>query len=371
MNINNWISINSSFIHSVRYSAQTRQLDMVLSTKIYHYYEVPNAIYQGLIIAYSKGAYYNKYIKGRYGEEHEQKKGVPSTTNKKQQTRKELPATNENSKRILTEKISSGAKYLREATIADAKSRLVSETIELGAIVLTTALAIAAPELAILKFLPKVASVAESTMGAKLGGILFEAGYSAEQVANGFKFADTLSSILKLYSKVNMAIDAARVGKKILSDEETVKIKSVDKYGNVKYITARRKVTADEKIQALAGFATNQLIIYGIGKAINFASQPYIAGSKISVYKKGPWYKPKSYTVDLNRRFPTNPVAVSRATKAGLSIAPYTQSTQRLFPRPKLIPRVSSTSMVPVSQVRTTIDLENIPGTNIWKKKGQ
>lgn len=59
------IEINSSAIQAVGYDGHT--LTVVFRTgKTYDHPQVPNSVYLGLMQAESKGAYYNRHIRGRY-----------------------------------------------------------------------------------------------------------------------------------------------------------------------------------------------------------------------------------------------------------------------------------------------------------------
>jgi KTSC domain len=59
----------SSNIRSVGYEDASRTLEIeFLNGRLYQYSGVPEAIYQSLMRAASKGAYFNTYIKDRYPE---------------------------------------------------------------------------------------------------------------------------------------------------------------------------------------------------------------------------------------------------------------------------------------------------------------
>ena len=59
-------AVVSSLLASVRY-AMDATLDLEFrSGAIYRYFAVPHAIFQGLIAAESKGAYFNRYVKNRF-----------------------------------------------------------------------------------------------------------------------------------------------------------------------------------------------------------------------------------------------------------------------------------------------------------------
>ena len=60
--------VQSSLLDKVGYDPGTRVLaiQMVNSSDVYTYQDVPAAIYEGLLAADSKGAYYVENIKGRF-----------------------------------------------------------------------------------------------------------------------------------------------------------------------------------------------------------------------------------------------------------------------------------------------------------------
>jgi hypothetical protein len=61
-------SLNSSAIESVDYDPDTGHLEIWFthSGGPYSFYRVPYERYYGLITSSSPGAYYNRYIRGRY-----------------------------------------------------------------------------------------------------------------------------------------------------------------------------------------------------------------------------------------------------------------------------------------------------------------
>jgi hypothetical protein len=59
------ISVVSSAIRAVRYDGYTLTIKFN-NGRIYDHHGVPFSVYQGLIQAPSRGAYYNRYIRGRY-----------------------------------------------------------------------------------------------------------------------------------------------------------------------------------------------------------------------------------------------------------------------------------------------------------------
>ena len=60
--------LNSSAISAVNYNATTRTLTIWFTHggHSYDYFGVPNAVYQGLLNASSKGAYFNAFIRDQY-----------------------------------------------------------------------------------------------------------------------------------------------------------------------------------------------------------------------------------------------------------------------------------------------------------------
>jgi hypothetical protein len=60
-------SVSSSNLHSIGYEPETETLEIkFLKSGVYHYFNVPINIYKELISAYSKGAFFDKYIKKRH-----------------------------------------------------------------------------------------------------------------------------------------------------------------------------------------------------------------------------------------------------------------------------------------------------------------
>ncbi|NJN90605.1 MAG: KTSC domain-containing protein [Leptolyngbyaceae cyanobacterium SL_5_14] len=60
-------SVSSSAISEVGYDESTQQMKIKFKQgKIYDFCQVPEYIFQGLLAASSKGAYYNSYIKDKY-----------------------------------------------------------------------------------------------------------------------------------------------------------------------------------------------------------------------------------------------------------------------------------------------------------------
>jgi len=60
------IAVVSSLLASMRYSSQAT-LDLEFrSGTVYRYFTVPRAIAEGLQVAASKGAYFNRHIKDRF-----------------------------------------------------------------------------------------------------------------------------------------------------------------------------------------------------------------------------------------------------------------------------------------------------------------
>lgn len=59
--------VSSSNIRSVGYDSESRILEIEFhSGGIYHYANVPEAIYRGLMQASSKGSYFHRNIRDRY-----------------------------------------------------------------------------------------------------------------------------------------------------------------------------------------------------------------------------------------------------------------------------------------------------------------
>jgi hypothetical protein len=59
------IAVNSSAIRAVGYDGYTLTVEF-LTGRIYDHPGVPYSVYAGLMNASSMGAYYNRYIRGRY-----------------------------------------------------------------------------------------------------------------------------------------------------------------------------------------------------------------------------------------------------------------------------------------------------------------
>lgn len=59
------ILVSSSVIRAIGYDGDTLTIELN-SGRIYDYHRVPYNVYAGLMQAPSKGAYYNRYIRGRY-----------------------------------------------------------------------------------------------------------------------------------------------------------------------------------------------------------------------------------------------------------------------------------------------------------------
>lgn len=59
--------VSSSNIASIGYEAETETLEVeFLDGSIYHYFNVPSSLYDGLMNAASHGVYLNANIKGKY-----------------------------------------------------------------------------------------------------------------------------------------------------------------------------------------------------------------------------------------------------------------------------------------------------------------
>jgi hypothetical protein len=62
------IHVESSSVASVGYAAEVRALEIEFrSGAVYRYFDVPAEIYGALLVAESKGAYFNRAVKGRFG----------------------------------------------------------------------------------------------------------------------------------------------------------------------------------------------------------------------------------------------------------------------------------------------------------------
>jgi hypothetical protein len=57
--------VNSSAIHAIGYDGYTLTVEFH-NARTYDHPGVPYSVYEGLMQAPSKGAFYNKYIRGRY-----------------------------------------------------------------------------------------------------------------------------------------------------------------------------------------------------------------------------------------------------------------------------------------------------------------
>ena len=61
-----WTAVESSLLSSVGYSLDAT-LDLEFRTgAIYRYFAVPQAVFQGLIAADSKGVYFNRKVRDRF-----------------------------------------------------------------------------------------------------------------------------------------------------------------------------------------------------------------------------------------------------------------------------------------------------------------
>ena len=58
--------VNSSAIRAVGYDGHTLAVVFTTSDTVYTHHGVPYSVYAGLMQAESMGAYYNRYIRGRY-----------------------------------------------------------------------------------------------------------------------------------------------------------------------------------------------------------------------------------------------------------------------------------------------------------------
>ena len=62
----NMISVSPSAIAAIGYHGGTLFVQFHTSDKIYSHLGVPESVFHGLMNASSLGAYYNRYIRGRY-----------------------------------------------------------------------------------------------------------------------------------------------------------------------------------------------------------------------------------------------------------------------------------------------------------------
>ena len=64
------ISVNSSLLARMSYDADTALLHLQFRDgALYRYLRVPSAIYEGLLLADSKGGYFNRQIRGAFAHE--------------------------------------------------------------------------------------------------------------------------------------------------------------------------------------------------------------------------------------------------------------------------------------------------------------
>jgi hypothetical protein len=59
------IRVSSSWIRAVGYDGSTLTVEFH-SGRVYDHPHVPYSVFEGLLNASSKGAYYNRYIRGKY-----------------------------------------------------------------------------------------------------------------------------------------------------------------------------------------------------------------------------------------------------------------------------------------------------------------
>lgn len=60
-------NVDSTNIHSVGYDSESNTLEIEFhSGGVYRYFNVPQSIYDGLMLAPSLGSYFHKYIKNNY-----------------------------------------------------------------------------------------------------------------------------------------------------------------------------------------------------------------------------------------------------------------------------------------------------------------
>ena len=61
------VLVDSTTLASASHEAQSALLELQFrSGAVYQYFDVPDGVYQNLLAAPSKGAYFNKHIRGRY-----------------------------------------------------------------------------------------------------------------------------------------------------------------------------------------------------------------------------------------------------------------------------------------------------------------
>ena len=60
------MSVVSSLLSSIGYSVDSTLELEFRSGAIYRYFAVPHAVFDGLIVAESKGAYFNRYVRNRF-----------------------------------------------------------------------------------------------------------------------------------------------------------------------------------------------------------------------------------------------------------------------------------------------------------------
>lgn len=64
------VGVESSVIRSVGYERETATMEVEFhSEKVYRYFAVPHAVYEGLLSAESVGAFFNQRVRDRYPEE--------------------------------------------------------------------------------------------------------------------------------------------------------------------------------------------------------------------------------------------------------------------------------------------------------------
>jgi len=60
------IPVDSSAISEIGYDGSTLSIRFRESGRVYDHPKVPYSVYEGLMHASSKGAFYNRFIRGRY-----------------------------------------------------------------------------------------------------------------------------------------------------------------------------------------------------------------------------------------------------------------------------------------------------------------
>lgn len=61
-----WTAVESSLLVGVAYSSHATLELQLRDGAIYRYFGVPRSIFEGLVNAQSKGAYFNRYVRNRF-----------------------------------------------------------------------------------------------------------------------------------------------------------------------------------------------------------------------------------------------------------------------------------------------------------------